>query len=52
MTVDNATRAVDAIIKDLSDRGGLDGAWNDVDSEMQDEIREIWAQAIRAEYDK
>lgn len=51
-TSDNATRAVDAIVKDLCDRYGIEHEWHLINSETQDEIRAEWADIIRREYEK
>lgn len=47
-----ASRIVDAIIRDLTDRGGLDGAWDSIDDDTQDEIRETWIQLVIEESQK
>ncbi len=41
-----AKDAVDEIIADLSDRGGLSNAWDDIDGETQNEIREEWKKLV------
>ncbi len=38
--------AVDGIVRDLSDRSGLDGAWDGCDSDIQQEIKDTWAEII------
>jgi hypothetical protein len=37
---------VDGIIGDLSDRQGLDWAWEGIDEDIQIEIREEWVQLV------
>lgn len=41
-----AAAAVDKIIVDLTDRGGLDNEWFAIDREIQEEIRQTWAKII------
>ena len=48
MTQDQAKRAVDAIVFDLTDRGGLRGVWDDIDEPLRQEIRQKWAELIVA----
>lgn len=43
---DVAKNVVDEIIADLTDRGGLSNAWDDIDGETQDEIREEWKKLV------
>jgi len=38
--------AVDEIIADLSDRGGIGDEWDGIDPVIQDEIREEWIQIL------
>lgn len=33
---------IDAIIEDLTDRRGLRQAWEDIDEDIQQEIRNVW----------
>lgn len=47
-----AEAIVEAIIGDLSDRGGLDNAWASIDEDIQDEIREAWMGAVEGELKK
>ena len=44
--VKNAADLVDKIIKDLNGRRGLRQAWEDIDDEIQDEIRLKWITII------
>lgn len=46
MTRADARRAVDEIIKDLSDRAGLSGVWDGVDEETRAEIKSAWVAII------
>lgn len=39
---------VEEIIRDLIDRGGVAGVWEDADSEIQDEIRDAWIAIVRS----
>jgi hypothetical protein len=39
--------AVEAIIRDLSDRRGLRQEWEQIDDDIQEEIKETWAWIIR-----
>lgn len=41
-----AQRAMGEILADLTDRRGLKGAWQDIDEEIQDEIRGVWTECI------
>lgn len=45
-------RAVCAIIKDLSDRRGLDNEWDAIDDDIQTEIVERWKEIIKEEFSK
>ena len=38
----STARIVEAIIADLSDRRGLRQEWEQIDSDVQDEIRYVW----------
>ena len=42
-----ADRAVDRIIKEMSDRKGIGDEWEHIDEEIQQEIKEAWADIIR-----
>ena len=42
MPEDKYENAVNAIIDDLSDRRGLRHEWDNIDEDIQDEIRETW----------
>lgn len=41
-----AVQIVEAILADMSDRGGLQNEWEAIDSETQEEIMESWAVKI------
>lgn len=43
---ERAAKAVDAIIDDLSDRAGLGNEWDQIDSEIQEDIRTKWKALI------
>lgn len=43
----NAKLAVEAIIADLSDRRGLGQEWEQIDEDIQDEIRDQWTLIVR-----
>ena len=44
-----ATKAVDAIVLDLSDRGGFDGVWDQLGHDVRDEIKKTWvAEVLKA----
>ena len=43
-------KAVTAIIWDLSDRRGLGGEWDQVDEDIQEEIKDKWASMIDCEF--
>ena len=45
-----ATAAMNNIIRDLTDRSGLGDAWNEIDADVRDEIREVWTEAIEAAF--
>jgi trans-2-enoyl-CoA reductase len=38
---------VEEIIKDLSDRRGLRQEWNQIDEDIQEEIRETWVGIVQ-----
>lgn len=40
---------VDAVVKDLTDRRGLRQEWEQIDEEIQQEIREAWAGIVESE---
>ena len=42
-----ATRAVEAIVHDLSDRRGLKSEWRQIDEETQADIKAKWRTIIR-----
>jgi len=44
---DNAEAIVDAIISDLTDRGGLGDAYDGCDRGIQKEIRDSWIEIVR-----
>ena len=39
---EQAETIVDLILRDLKDRSGLDGAWDQIDDGIQAEIRDQW----------
>ena len=41
------TVIVRKIIEDLTDRGGLQQAWEAIDEEIQDEIKSTWCDIVR-----
>ena len=41
-----AEKAVEDIIKDLSDRRGLKSEWCQIDDDIQEEIKSIWVSII------
>ncbi len=41
-----ASDAVQAILDDMSDRSGLQNAWDEIDADIQDEIREEWTKLV------
>lgn len=44
-----AEKCVNSIIRDLSDRSGLDGAWDGIDDDIKAEIRKEWEDIITVE---
>ena len=44
--MDKARAVVDKLIGDLTDRGGLSQEWEQIDEDIQQEIREEWAKII------
>lgn len=42
-----ADRLVDALLEDLRDRRGLRQAWDDIDGDIQAEIRAEWGKIVR-----
>ena len=50
MTPEQATaiaiKSVDAIIEDISDRSALGNAWEEIDADIQEEIRQCWITEI------
>lgn len=42
-----ARKAVGKIVKDLSDRSGLNGAWYEIDANIRVEILDVWTQIVR-----
>lgn len=47
-----ATDIVDAILADMTDRRGLRHQWDQIDRDIQQEIRDTWAEIVQAELDK
>ena len=50
--MDKAERIVNAIEKDFTDRRGLRQEWEQIDAEMQAEIRASWTALVRKELAK
>jgi hypothetical protein len=48
-TTDKSLAKVFDIIEDLSDRGGLQNEWENIDGDIQDEIIEKWKNIIEKE---
>jgi len=46
MNLKTAEWIVDALIADLSDRGGIGSEWWQIDSDIRDEIRETWISIV------
>jgi len=46
-----AEDAADAVIDELNARSGFDYWWDDIDRDIQDEIRETLAERIEENYD-
>lgn len=46
MCKEQAERIVDAIIEDLSDRRGLGQEWEQINSDVQAEIRQRWMDLV------
>jgi len=46
VTREQAQEAVREIVRDLSDRRGLKWAWDDIDEDIQAEIKKRWADLI------
>lgn len=44
-----ADRIVALILDDMLGRAGLDGAWDDIDPDIQEEIRATWAAIVHKE---
>jgi len=47
---DRATEAADAVLDELDKRSGFDYWWDDIDSDIQNEIRDTLAKRIDAVY--
>jgi len=43
---EKARKAVDDILKDICDRSGLQNAWEEIDEDIQEEIKEEWVDVI------
>ena len=43
---EKARKAVDDIVSDLTDRSGLDGGWDSIDDDIQEEIKAEWVKII------
>lgn len=48
MASETAKKIVAAIIDDMTDRGGLRQGWDMIDGDIQDEIRDTWADKVDA----
>lgn len=44
--IDKAEKIVAALIKDLSDRRGLRHEWEQIDDDIQEEIRNTWVAIV------
>lgn len=44
-----ADRIVSLILDDMLGRRGLDGAWDEIDEDIQEEIRATWAAIVHKE---
>lgn len=44
-----ADKIVAAILDDMLGRRGLDGAWDEIDEDIQEEIRATWAAIVQKE---
>ena len=51
MTSAMAKKAVKAIIADLSDRRGLRQEWDQIDDDIQKEIKDEWARMVDEAFD-
>lgn len=49
---DLTRRIVEIIEKDFTDRRGLRQAWEEIDDETQEEIRDKWIELIKDELNK
>lgn len=43
-----ADAIVDDIVKDLTDRRGLNDAWDSIDADIREEIRQLWRQIVKS----
>ncbi len=50
-TQEIAKKAVKIIVSDLSDRRGLGNEWDQIDKDIQDEIKEQWTRYIEAAFE-
>lgn len=48
MASDAAKKIVEAILQNLTDRRGLRQEWDQIDDEIQNEIREAWERIVDA----
>ena len=46
MMRETAQKIVEAIVLDMTDRSGLDGAWDSIDAETQAEIKACWLDIV------
>ena len=47
MNKQRADEIVNEILNDLTDRSGLGNEWDNIDSDIQKEIKEAWAEIIQ-----
>lgn len=46
MEIPQAKRIIENIIEDISDRKGLGNEWEQIDEEIQEEIKEEWLKIV------
>lgn len=46
MNIDLATKIVDALLDDMTDRRGLRQEWDNIDDDVQAEIRKTWIKIV------
>lgn len=52
LTADMASKIVESIVDDLTDRRGLRHEWDGIDEDIQKEIMETWATIVQASLDR